>query len=174
MNIHESIYRQCFHNVGNLKGVKLTKLLWQCIFDSLSMMECWPKLFPAMWSKLDDIIEALLSRIAFESDCAVRLVLITVLTLFVELPLESEIIRNIDESSAFAWIPPENRNSSTVIYEASFRWTKKLLQIFSHHLSDGLYKADEFKLNLRVIIFQSIILVLKQLILLFRQCTDAI
>lgn len=95
-------------------------------------------------------MEALLSRIAFESDFAVRLVLITVLTMVVELPLEREIKRNIDDSIATVWTPHENRNTNPLIYETSFRWTKKLLQIFISHLSEGLYKADEFKLNLRV------------------------
>lgn len=119
-------------------------------------------------------MEALLSRIAFENDCAVRLVLITVLTMVVELPQEREFTRNIDESSAIAWIPPENRNISTLIYEASFRWTKKLLQIFSHHFSDGLYKADEFQLNLRVSILLSMYyLIYNNFFWVFRPYTDA-
>lgn len=135
--------------------VSLLNCLLKCVTHDLS----WQK-NPSDWNKVDDVLEVLLKRIAFEPNCNVATVLLSFIAKFIALP----IIDNdfVNKSLDFESL---KRRLKTGIFDhdieqlreecngfnnlLAYRWTKKLLQLFAHGTFFGQI-ADVF-FALRVI-----------------------
>lgn len=152
-NLADPIFQHALHHVPILKSLPHSRLLWQCLDLCLRHKQGLTQNDdatvtpppPSQWNCRDDVCLALLTRLAFESDFAVRQFLVECIpSVFVPSGgnttaaiREADVLRVACARAGICWI--------------ACRWTGKLAKILCYHLSCCFGPAVEVLHSLRTV-----------------------
>ncbi|XP_029712606.2 uncharacterized protein LOC109405431 isoform X2 [Aedes albopictus] len=98
-NIHEVVFQNSFRLSAKAKSERFLRELWACIFQYVKMTATDQAEF-GDWSKLDDVVEALLEALTFESNLALSSILLLYLLKVLSLDLRNFLIDDLDDVQA--------------------------------------------------------------------------
>ncbi|XP_001648724.2 uncharacterized protein LOC5564378 [Aedes aegypti] len=98
-NIHEVVFQHSFRLSAKAKSELFLRELWTCLFQYVKMTALEQTDF-SEWSKVDDVIEALLEALSFESNLALSSILILYLLKLLSLDLTNFVIDDLDDVQA--------------------------------------------------------------------------
>lgn len=151
-NLHDPIFDICMQNITNIKDLHINRQLWSCLIVCLGLKSACQASIPTKWNHRDDVCSALVNRLAFESDYHVRLMLMRCIpNVFApKQPIQLLSASHSDITEIDYQQLRSNMKSSPCL--AACRWTKKLVKIWSYHISCSFGSSADIALNLRVII----------------------
>ncbi|XP_065088874.1 uncharacterized protein LOC135710278 [Ochlerotatus camptorhynchus] len=98
-NIHEVVFQNAFRLKAKAKSERFLRELWTCLFQYVDLTASGQTDF-SEWSILDDIVEALLETLAFESNLVLSSILLTYLLKLLSLDLPNLVIDDLDDVQA--------------------------------------------------------------------------
>lgn len=126
-----------------------------CLLKCVDHKKPWTK--PSKWNILDDVMEALLNRIALESNSNVAIPSLCFVTKLLALPMETN--KPVNKVHDYEQLKKEIMDEEFHIEDvrrkcmgyqnhAAYRWAKKILELLGHQTFFG--KTDEILFQLRV------------------------
>lgn len=149
-NLYDPIFDTCTQNIANIKDLHINRQLWSCLILCLGLKPSCQMAVPSKWNHRDDVCSALLNRLAFEGDYQVRMLLMNcVPDVFAPYqPIHLHTASDGDIAQIDYKQLREDSKASPCL--TACRWTKKLVQIWSYHISCAFGSAGDVALNLRV------------------------
>ncbi|XP_062533835.1 uncharacterized protein LOC134202871 isoform X2 [Armigeres subalbatus] len=132
-NIHEVVFQNAFRLSAKAKNERFLRELWSCLYRFVEMSFQDQTDF-SEWSKLDDIVEALLEALAFESNLILSSVLMVHLLKILSLDLTNFVIDDLDDikavdtKSCHVTVLEQLREGALLFHNRRFyRWHKRLV-----------------------------------------------
>lgn len=178
MNIHEVIYTTAFPELPKVNEERLITSLSGCLYKCFELNS---KTNISDWNQFDDLIEATLQKIAFTSDHKIT----TRLLFFISKLSAINVKESTDEFTDYDGIMENIKNCQELVFteklldsckenQIAFRWTKKLLQLYTS-AGDKLFGNDEDDVLLNIYVMLFVHFVYNFLIFsYFRQFTSTI
>lgn len=146
LNINEVIYTTAFPELPKVSDEKLITSLTDCLYKCAEFNK---KENTSDWNKFDDLVEAILQKIAFTSDHKISTRLLFVISKLSAINIKNSTVtdlftdfdgikENISEELVFT----DNLLDLCKENQVGFRWIKKLLQLYTSS-GDKLFGNDD-------------------------------
>ncbi|XP_055619004.1 uncharacterized protein LOC129764173 isoform X2 [Toxorhynchites rutilus septentrionalis] len=139
-NIHQVVFQNAFRLNGKAKSERFLRELYTCYFQYVRLEEAERTDF-SEWTKFDDIVEALLDALAFESNLALSSILLLSLLKLLLLDLAGFAIDDLDEvqhSKCHLYEPVLEQLRKVCVLEFRnrrfYRWHKRILLMLPFEL----------------------------------------
>lgn len=136
-------------------------LLLSCLLKCAKTFSSWKD--PSQWNEVDDILEEVMRRLAFENDYRRQMILILFISRITTLPLDKNVsVRNATDFSQLTNIIPLNVVAVKKLREICGtyhnllvgRWTKKLVEYLTQQTILGRPEQIQQQLNVIDLDFQ--------------------